>query len=311
MNKVQNGAKNDTALDELCKRYENRGINQNADPKNAKKDNRETFEKKNGGQKYVSGGDFVDYYNNCRDYTPEPNVQFDTTVVLQKIDREKYEKSRRAETQDPRASARKDIKEKLAKEAQVSSRNVGKTVTLREGNTEKKITKTENGYVIREKKNGVVGYTEQKPKPSTKEVIKKASDEWIPLEERKKEKCLEGKKTAIPLSMILAIITIAMALMLIVGSAVMLSSAKSEQNRIKSEINGLYETQKLLSQELDEKNREADIESFAKEELGMINQDYVSVKYIKNDKEDGLDVYKEDGSSLWSSVIESIFPFLN
>ena len=333
MNEVQNGVKNDAALEELCKRYKNRGINYNASPEYAKQESREVLTRtiapnsyrvsggaeenidryksgEHNGQKYMTGGDFVDYYNNYRDYTPGPNVQFDTTVVLQKIDRERYEKSRKSVTSNPQ-SARKDIKEQLKKEASASSRNVGKTVTVKEDGVEKKITKTEDGYVIREKKNGVVGYAEQKPKPTPAERIKKASDEWVPIKDSKKEKCVEGKKTKLPLSIILAIVSITVSLMLIVGSSVMLGSAKSEQSRIENEIESLNATKKLLSEELTEKNREADIENFAKEELGMINQDYVSVRYIKNEKSDGLNVHEDESLGVWSSIIKSIFPFLD
>ena len=305
MDKVQNGAKNDKALDELCKRYESRGLNSAKEGKTIPPE-----QKLSNTQRILSGGEFVDYYNNYRDYTPEPNVQFDSTVVLQKIEREDFGNVARKGAGN-RDQARAEIKSQLARDARAARSSVGATTVVYENGAEKKITKTENGYLIREKKNGVIGYTEQKPKPTAKETIKKASEEWIPLEERKKEKCIEGKKSKIPTMTILAIITIFLALMLIVGSAVMVSSARSEQNRLLDEIATLQANEKLLSEELDKKNRDADIALFAEEELGMISQDYVSVKYIKSDKEDSLSVYKEENESYWSSVIKSIFPFLN
>lgn len=309
MNKVQNSAKNDKALDELCKRYEGRSANRGANSK--KSGNTEQGTKAPlASQKPISGGEFVDYYNNYRDYTPEPNVQFDTTVVLQKIEREKYEKSKRSETQAP-ASSKEGVKEKLISEAKESSKDIGKTVTLVQNGTERKITKTPDGYLIREKKNGIVGYTEQKPKPTAKEVAKRASAEWIPLDERKKEKCIEGKRTKLPISLIFAIITICLALMLIVGSSVLLATARAEQNGLKGEIETLGATQKLLSEELEKKNKDADIDSFAKDVLGMINEDYVSVKYIKSDNEDGLDVHEQEKTGGWSSFVKWIFPFLD
>ena len=311
MSKVQNGAKNDRALDELCKRYEGRGVNRGTDPKKADSRTASVPEGMPTQRKYVSGGDFVNYYNNCRDYTPEPNVQFDTTVVLQKIEREGYEKSKRAEAQAHKPTYRDGMKEKLLFEAKESSREVEKTITLLQDGAEKKITKTPDGYLIREKKNGIVGYTEQKPKPTAKEVVKKASAEWIPLEERKKEKCLEGKQSKIPVSLILAIITIFLALMLIVGSSVLLATAKAERSGLEGEIESLGATQKLLSEELEKKNKDLDIDSFAKDELGMIDQNYVSVKYIKSDREDGLDTHSEEERGGLFSVIKWIFPFLD
>ena len=144
MNEVQNGMKNDAAIDELCKRYENRGINYDPDRKHESE----------SGRKRITDSEFVDYYNSYRDYTPGPNVQFDTTVVLQKIDRERYKKSRK-DAPSAQRSAIEDIKDQLKKEADASKSAVGKTVTVKENGVEKKITKTDEGYVIREKRQGV------------------------------------------------------------------------------------------------------------------------------------------------------------
>ena len=141
MSKVQNGAKNDRALDELCKWYEGRGVNRGADPKKTGSHAASIPEGTPAQQKYVSSGDFVDYYNNCRDYTPEPNVQFDTTVVLQKMEREGYEKNKKNEAQVHKSTYRDDMKERLLSEARESSREVGRTITLLQGGAEKKITK--------------------------------------------------------------------------------------------------------------------------------------------------------------------------
>ena len=257
----------------------------------------------------MTDSEFVDYYNSYRDYTPGPNVQFESTVVLQKIDRERYEKSRK--TAEPKGSAREDMRAQLKKEANVSRGAVGKTVTVNEDGVEKKISKTEDGYVIREKRQGVVDYKEQRPKPTVKERAKKLSDEWVPIEERKREKCVEGKKTKLPISIVLAIACITLSLMLIVGSSVILGSAKSEQGKINDEIARLKEENKLLSADLEKKNQDADIDSFATEVLGMISQEYVSVRYIKNENTDGLKVSGKTDSDLWSSIINAIFPFLN
>ena len=113
------------------------------------------------------------------------------------------------------------------------------------------------------------------------------------------------------MSLILAIICITVSLMLIVAGSVILGSAKSEQRAIKDEIDGLRTENKLLSEELDKKNRDADIDTFAKETLGMIDQEYVSVRYIKSENSDGLEVSDEREQDLWTSIINAIFPFLS
>ena len=113
MRKVQSDVKKDRALDELYRRYANRPRTFDDSPEYEKLRRREILTKasasksykvssvnadklkqyKNGvasGRRYMTGGDFADYYKSLRNYTPESNVELDTTILLQKIDRERY-----------------------------------------------------------------------------------------------------------------------------------------------------------------------------------------------------------------------------
>ena len=97
---------------------------------------------------------------------------------------------------------------------------------------------------------------------------------------------------------------------MIVGSAVLLGSAQNEQNEIKNKISSIDAEIAELKTDLDRKNAEADIEIFAKEELGMISQEYVNFEYIQSNKTDGVEKQQSEKLS-FGSLIEWIFQLLN
>ena len=139
-----------------------------------------------------------------------------------------------------------------------------------------------------------------------KEISKEAAKTWIPLEERKKERIVQGGKTKLPASLILAILVITISLLMIVASAVLLGSAKNEQNELEDKIAHLEWEISELRTDLNKKNAEAEIEIFAKEELGMIGQEHVNFEYINSNKTDELEKQKAEEVS-FSSLIKWIF----
>ena len=139
-----------------------------------------------------------------------------------------------------------------------------------------------------------------------KEISKEAAKTWIPLEERKKERIVQGGKTKLPASLILAILVITISLLMIVASAVLLGSAKNEQNELEDKIAQLEWEISELRTDLNKKNAEAEIEIFAKEELGMIGQEHVNFEYINSNKTDELEKQKAEEVS-FSSLIKWIF----
>ena len=304
MKKVHNAGNSERALDELFERYERRGANYNGSPEyneqktreinmraNARKSYKISGQSINELRKYKNGaggirkniteGDFADYYKATREYMPESNVELDTLVLLQRMDQARYTKKDAMNTKNDR----NDVKSKLKAEADRNNPKIAKGKNLKNSEKQKK-----------------QGNTTSK----IKEVAKVAAKTWIPIEERKEENIVKGGKTKMPVSLILAIIVITVSLLLIVASAVLLGSAKSEQNELEEKISALDMEISELRTDLDRKNADADIEIFAKEELGMIKQEHVNFKYINSDKTDGVEKQQSEKVS-FSSLINWIF----
>lgn len=271
MKKVRNADNHEKALDELFKRYEG-GATYDRSPEYTEQKTREIEMRTNVRKTYKA----------TREYTPDANVELDTTVILQEIDQARYGKKDNINKKENK----NDIKSKLQAEAdRTNPKNVKKQV----------LSKSES---LRESKQGMSS--------KIKDTLKDAAKTWIPLEEREKEKIVKGGKTKIPVTLILAIIVITISLLMIVGSAVLLGSAKSEQNELEDKITLLDREINELRTDLDRKNADADIEIFAKEELGMISQEHVNFEYINSNKADGFEKQEAERVS-FRSLINWIF----
>lgn len=139
-----------------------------------------------------------------------------------------------------------------------------------------------------------------------KEFLLRMAKIWLPVEERKKEKVVQGGKTKFPVTLLLAIAVITFSLFMIVGSSVLLGSAQNEQNELEDKIAKLDLEISELRTDLDKKNSEAGIEKFAKEELGMIGQEHVNFEYINSNKTDELEKQKDEKVS-FGSLLRWIF----
>ena len=273
MKKVHNAENHESALEELFKRYEERGAAYDKSPECAEQQTREILMRANARKTYKA----------TRDYTPKSNVNLDTVVLLQRMDQARYGKKNNMKSN----SGKNDVKTKLQAQADKSNPKAErKQAPSKKGNSQE----------------GKLG----KASTKIKEVAKEAAKTWVPLEERKEEKIVQGGKTKIPGTLILAIIVITVSLLLIVGSAVLLASARSEQNELEDKISLLDKEIAELRTDLDRKNADADIEVFAKEELGMISQEHVNFEYIKSDKTDGVTKQQNEKVS-FSSLINWIF----
>ena len=301
MKKVQNAEKRENAIDELCKRYEERGHSYDRSPEYAEQKTREIETRttaprsyklssgnasdlkkfKNGvagNRKYMTDGDFAAYYKSTREYTPDSNVELDTVVLLQRIDRARYK--------DKKMKPKKnDVKAKLKAEADRS--NPKNVKTVKKAEPPKKAEKQTGSSKI-------------------KQVAKEAAKTWIPLEEMNTENIVEGTKSKFPTGVILAIIVLTISLMLIVSSAVLLSSARSERSTLEDEIEMLDKEIGSLKTDLDKKNKLADIEIFAEQILGMIKQEHIKAEYINSNKTDEVEKSNDEKITL-SSLITWIF----
>ena len=269
MKKVQNAQNHEKALDELFKRYEERGATYDRSPEYTEQKTREIKMRAN-----------TKVYRVDREYMPQAKTQLDTTVVLEGIDRARYGKK----DDMNKNNDKNDVKSKLQAQAdKVNPKAEQKQVK------EKSLQKKKQGKTV-----------------DIKEVAKEAAKTWIPLNERNEEKIVQGGKTKIPGTLVLAIIVITISLLMIVGSAVLLGSAKNEQNELKDKIEMLNFEISELRTDLDRKNADADIETFAKEELGMISQEHVNFEYINSNKTDELQ--KEETQKVsFGSLLRWIF----
>ena len=89
---------------------------------------------------------------------------------------------------------------------------------------------------------------------------------------------------------------------MIVGSAVLLGAARREQNDLKDEIENLDFQIGELNTELNKRNEKIDIEFYAQEVLGMINQEHVNAEYINSNKTDGVEKHQVEKVSLASLI---------
>ena len=89
---------------------------------------------------------------------------------------------------------------------------------------------------------------------------------------------------------------------MIVGSVVLLGSARRTQNELKDSIEKLDFEISELNTELNKKNENLDIEFYAKEVLGMINQEHVNAEYINSNKTDGVEKHQNEKVSLASLI---------
>ncbi len=271
MKKVQNAQNHEKALDELFKRYEERGAAYNKSPEYSEQQTREIEMRANARK----------LYKTSREYKPNINAELDTTVILQSIDRARYSKK-----DDMNKNNKNDVKSKLRAQADKAN---PKPEQKTSSSTNKGLKKDKQGKSV-----------------NIKEVARVAAKTWIPLDERNEEKIEEGGKTKIPVTLILAIIVITISLLMIVGSAVLLGSAKNEQNELEDKIALLDMEIAELRTDLDKKNADADVETFAKEELGMISQEHVNFEYINSNKTDELETEKTEKVS-FRSLMNWIF----
>lgn len=298
MKKHHDSANEDRALDELSKRNVKRGMNYHNGPEYAEHESQEisrriltqksganqrdassTEKYKSGlvnGRRYMTDDDFADYYRSNREEAAVKNAHADTSVILQKVDRERHEiKEHRVRA----TSEKKDVRAELkiaADKANPKQRVEGKKIspTPKESNAKSKLAKE----------------------------VKVAAKTWIPVDEMMNEEVREGKRENLPLSVIFAIVLVTLCLLLIVGSIVLLATAKQEQVQLENEIELLDQRIEQLKSDLDKKNEDADIEIFAKEELGMISQEHINAEYINTNKTDGVSKY-EQSSDVFSSLI--------
>ena len=134
MKKVQKATQKTSALNELYKRYEDRGATYDRSPEYAEQKSREINARTGalrssvarrgvtdlkqyrngvfGTRRYMTERDFASYYKATREYMPDANVELGAPILLKKVD-----KTRRNTEQALNTQKKIDVKKKLMKEA--------------------------------------------------------------------------------------------------------------------------------------------------------------------------------------------------
>ena len=122
--------------------------------------------------------------------------------------------------------------------------------------------------------------------------LQKAKEEWLPdekivnVEKKKRSRSFSG--------MALAIAGVAISLMLIVSGSVLMSGANREIKDLENELGQLTSVEKELKAELEIKNDVNVLLDKATGELGMIHKEYVEANYIDVGGSDKVEVHEKD-----------------
>jgi len=100
-----------------------------------------------------------------------------------------------------------------------------------------------------------------------------------------------SKTRILPLTVVMAVFTVAVSLMLIVGSSVLLNTTSNQVTQLEYEVTQLEDEGEELQSKLEIKNELADLDKIAAE-YGMIAKDYATVKYITLENDDKITNYE-------------------
>ena len=96
-----------------------------------------------------------------------------------------------------------------------------------------------------------------------------------------------------PLSAFAAILAVAMSLLLIVASSVMVRLAESDVSRLKTQISDMTSQANDLKSDYEVGTDLLQIRQIAKEEYGMVDEDYLKMDYVSLLGEDSVEAYEE------------------
>ena len=265
----QNNASYENCISELHSRYDGRGVKVNAAREAAGQIKKESSvpnaylvsrmsrngiaeQYKNGeynGQKYMTTGDFLKYYNNRK--TPTAQI----TPVVAKSEKAQTKEFKRAPMQE-------------ANRAQSAHRAVSERTTCRPA-------MKADRFDPKAKTIAMPSVSEQK---GLRAKVAGLVSKWFPTED-KKESTTTFKRN-VPVAAIGLILSSTIAMTMIISSTVMASQASMQVSDLKYEIEALSEESDMLEEKLMKKENLAEIKEYATDTLGMISKDYVSAEYI-------------------------------
>ena len=268
------------------------------------------------GQKYMTGEDFVTYFQRRGKVETKRENVVKSTVSSSEIYRSRPDDAKVSVAGRTVKSAPKKTKSGAA----YGAPNVSETIKIYKPEAKKTQVKYESAnlecedddvkiYVPGVASSSRVGGESEKVKIAGKKKkpgdtatfsrvdlsklskIKKAADEWMPAEEIVKVK--EKKKSGIFSKMMLAVAGTAISLMLIVSGSVLISGASRDVKGLEKELNKLKAEENNLALELEMKNDVNVLRTRATDELGMIRKEYVEANYLDTRGSDAIEAYEK------------------
>lgn len=157
------------------------------------------------------------------------------------------------------------------------------------GDAEKPTLRTEKTLSVKEKLAMIPERAKELPE-RTKEWVRLSYPSWF-----------DGSRAdtrrdtyRFPISVLAAILVVAMSLMLVVASSVMIYHTESELNSLKIEISELSGEIGEMRSDLNTKTDLLAIRDIAVNEFGMVSEEFVRQEYLASDAEDSIVIYEKE-----------------
>lgn len=129
--------------------------------------------------------------------------------------------------------------------------------------------------------------------------------EWLEVDDRARRVEHAGRR--LPVSVMAAMLAVALSLLMIVAGAVISAKANMELYAAENELSSLKTTEQELARELELKNDLRYIEEEARGRLGMIDREHASVLAIDNDCEDSVELYEQpEGRTFFAALLDAL-----
>ena len=269
---------------------------------------------KHNGQKYMTGEDFVTYFQNRGKTAVRSENVAKRTSSNAEIYRSRSASSNQKETTSsyqktytrpaPNVVESVKIRKPEAKKADPDATRmfgaVEEDVKIYTPGASKSSRNTSN---ISEDETSVF----KKATGSKREKIKKMADEWMPEDKIVNVKSKKNKRSRSFPGMIVAVVGVVISLMLIVSGSVLMSGVNGEIKDLENELGELSAVEKNLEAELEMKNDVNVLLDRATGELGMIRKEYVEANYLDSKGSNRVEANDEEEKDVGIAAILSAF----
>ncbi len=229
------------------------------------------------GQKYMTTGDFLKYYNTHKNPT-QPIVHERRPAPITK------------EFKKPEIKVEAPVRE-------IDTTRAPKKINGAYTTVNKAVTKYDPAA-------DTIVMPAQKSKNKVKRRLAALVEKWFPAETKAEKN--ESYKKNVPVAVIGLIISLSIAMTMIVGTSVMASGAQSEISDLKYEIETLEAEADMLEEELVKRDDLAEIYEYATKDLGMIRQEYVTSVYLEMGDGDSVNASNTESGNM-SALLSAMF----